>query len=442
MRRFALIVSIVLIAVGSQAQTLTERVDRELPSLLSIYKGLHLAPELSTHEEKTSALVAKELRAAGFEVTERFGTYADPAATCYGVVAVMKNGAGPIVLIRSDMDALPVKEETALPYASSVRAKNATGDDVGVMHACGHDIHMSTLIGTARILAQTRDRWHGTAILIGQPAEEVVKGADGMLRGGLYERFGKPAYAIALHDSSSLPAGTIGFTPGYTMAASDSIDITIRGVGGHGAAPEKSKDPVVIAAQVVLALQTLVSRENSPLDPVVLTIGSIHGGTKRNIIPDEVKLLVTMRTYKAEVRKRMLASIERVVKGITMAAGVPDDRPSIVAVQDESTPATYNDPALTERLSSTLAKTFGAANVRKIDPLMVSEDFSRFSLDHQIPAVLFSFGAWNPAVFEAAVKNGTQLPTLHSARFAPDPEPTIRTGVTAMVTMATELLAH
>jgi len=323
MRVLSFAVSMVVIATGMEAQTLTERVDREVPSLVSIYKDLHRAPELSTHEEKTSALVAKELRAAGFDVTERFGTYEDPASTCYGVVAVMKNGAGPVVLIRSDMDALPVREETALPYASSVRAKNATGDDVGVMHACGHDIHMSTLIGTARILAQTRDRWHGTAILIGQPAEEVVKGADGMLRGGLYEKFGKPAYAIALHDSASLPAGTIGFTPGYTMAASDSIDITIRGIGGHGAAPEKAKDPVVIAAQVILALQTLVSRENSPLDPVVLTVGSIHGGTKRNIIPDEVKLLVTMRTYKAEVRQRMLASIERVVKGITMAAGVP-----------------------------------------------------------------------------------------------------------------------
>src|SRR5471030_635258 len=238
MRCLTLVSIIMLIAVSSQAQTLSERVDRELPSLVAIYKGLHLAPELSTHEEKTSALVAKELRAAGFEVTERFGTYTDPAATCYGVVAVMKNGAGPVVLIRSDMDALPVKEDTALPYASTVRAKNATGDDVGVMHACGHDIHMSTLIGTARVLAQTRDRWHGTAILIGQPAEEVVKGADGMLRGGLYEKFGKPDYAIALHDSASLPAGTIGFTPGYALAASDSVDITIRGIGGHGAAPE------------------------------------------------------------------------------------------------------------------------------------------------------------------------------------------------------------
>jgi amidohydrolase len=437
-----LTVSMALVAPVVHSQSLAERVDRQLPSLLSIYKGLHASPELSMQEEKSSALVAKELRAAGFDVVERFGSYNEPGTTCYGVVATMKNGSGPLLLIRSDMDALPVKEDTGLPYASVVHARNAAGDDVGVMHACGHDVHMSTLIGTARMLSQLRDRWHGTAVLIGQPAEEIVKGADAMLRAGLYEKFGKPAYAIALHDSAALPAGTIGYTPGYTMAASDSVDITVRGVGGHGASPEKTKDPVVIASQIVLALQTLVSRENSPLDPVVLTVGSIHGGTKRNVIPDEVKLLLTIRTYKAEVRKRMLASIDRVVRGITAAAGVPDDRAPIVTVLDESVPSTYNDPALSERLASALGKVLGGDRVKRIDPLMVSEDFSRYSLDHSVPAVLFSFGAVDPAVYDAAMKSGAQLPTLHSSRFAPTPEMTIRTGVTAMTTMALDLLGR
>jgi amidohydrolase len=442
MRRLFITLSLLLLAHPGYAQTLSERVDRELPSLVSLYKGLHAAPELSMQEEKTSAVVAKELRAAGFDVVERFGNYREPGATCFGVVATMKNGSGPTLLIRSDMDALPVKEETGLPYASSVLTRSANGDEVSVMHACGHDIHMSTLVGTARMLSQLRSQWHGTAILIGQPAEEVVKGAEGMLRAGLYEKFGRPAWAVAFHDSASLPAGTIGYTKGYTLAASDSIDITIRGVGGHGASPERTKDPVVIASQVILALQTLVSRENSPLDPVVLTIGSIHGGTKRNVIPDEVKLLATLRTYKASVRERMLASIERVVKGITAAAGVPDDRAPIVTVVDESVPATFNDPALTERLVGTLRKVFGSDAVKAIDPLMVSEDFSRYSLDHQIPAAMLSLGAVEPARYEAAMKNGTQLPTLHSSRFTPAPEATIRVGVIGMTSIALDLLGR
>src|SRR5437764_3585997 len=308
---------VLLLALPVAAQSINDRVSAELPRLVETYKTLHTSPELSTQEAKSSALVASRLRELGYEVTERVGKYSDTDATCYGVVAVMKNGKGPTLLIRSDMDALPVEEQTGLPYASTTK---------GVMHACGHDIHRTRLMGTAKVLADMRDKWRGTVVLIGQPAEEVVKGADAMLRDGLYERFPKPDYILAVHDNASLAAGTIGYTPGYLMASADSINLTIRGVGGHGASPEKTKDPVVMAAETVLALQTLVSRENSPLDPVVVTVGSIHGGTKRNIIPDQVQLLLTVRTYKPEVRKRVLDGIQRVARGVAVTNGVPEDR--------------------------------------------------------------------------------------------------------------------
>ena len=282
-----------------------------------------------------------------------------------------------------------------------------------------------------------KDKWHGTLILVGQPAEEVVKGAEAMLRDGLYERFPRPDFVFAVHDNASLAAGTIGYTPGYLMASGDSINLTIRGVGGHGASPEKTKDPVVMASEVVLALQTLVSRENSPLDPVVVTVGSIHGGTKRNIIPDQVQLLLTVRTYKPEVRKRVLEGIARVARGVAVANGVPDDRmPVFEHLEHESIGATYNDPALTERLASVVTKELGAANVIKIDPLMVSEDFSLYSLDHKIPSVMLNLGAVDPAL----VASGQPLPSLHSSKFAPLPEATIRAGVRAVVASALEML--
>jgi hippurate hydrolase len=412
-------------------------IDREIPSLVTTYKQLHAAPELSMQEKNTSALVASRLRELGYEVSYPVGQYLEPGATCYGIVAIMKNGAGPTVLVRTDMDALPVSEQTGLPYASTVRAKSMSGDDVPVMHACGHDIHMTTLMGTAKMLAQLKAQWHGTVMMIGQPAEEVVKGADGMLRDHLYERFPKPDFAIALHDNANMPAGQIGYTPGYFMASADSVNVTIRGMGGHGAAPQSTKDPVVMAAQFINALQTIVSREDSPLDPVVVTVGSIHGGTKRNIIPDEVQLQMTVRTYKPEVRKRVLASIERIARGIAMAAGVPEDRaPLFELLAGESVESTYNGPALTERIAAAISKGMGAANVVRIDPLMVSEDFGRFGLDRKIPISMINLGAVDPAT----IASGQRLPSLHSSGFKPLPEPTLRGGIKAMTLAVLELL--
>ena len=410
----------VLIATAASAQSIDAIVDTELPSLLETYKAFHEAPELSLHEEKTSAVVASKLRALGYDVTDHVGGF--------GVVAIMKNGDGPLVLVRSDMDALPVNEQTGLPYASRV---------ANVMHACGHDIHMTTLIGTATALAQLKNRWHGTAMLIGQPAEEVVQGASAMLRDHLYERFGTPKYAIAIHDNSSLPAGQIAYDGGWFMAASDAVNITIRGLGGHGARPELTKDPIVVASEVVLALQTIVSRENSPLDPVVVTVGSFHGGTKRNVIPDQVQLLLTVRTFKPEVRKRVLASIERVTKGVALAAGIPEDHAPIVEViEAEGSRATYNDPALTERLAQALTRDMGEKNVVKMDPMMVSEDFGRFGLDGKVPICMLNVGAVDPA----KIASGARLPSLHSSEFAPLPEATIRGAVKGMTLAAIELL--
>jgi len=435
MKRIAIV--LLFIASSASAQSLDQMIDREMPSLLTTYKQLHAAPELSMQEKNSSALVASRLKELGYEVTYPVGQYTEPGTTCYGVVAIMRNGNGPTLLVRSDMDALPVQEQTGLPYASTVRAKSQTGDDVPVMHACGHDIHMTTLMGTAKMLAQMKSQWHGTLMLIGQPAEEVVKGADGMLRDHLYERFSKPDYAIAFHDNASLPAGQVGYTPGYLMASADSINVTIRGLGGHGASPQSTKDPVVMAAQFINALQTIVSREDSPLDPVVVTVGSIHGGTKRNIIPDEVQLLMTVRTYKPEVRKRVVASIERIAKGIAMSAGVPEDRmPVVELLAGESVDSTYNDPALTERIAGALTKGMGAANVIRIDPLMVSEDFGRFGIDRKIPICMLNVGAVDPA----KIASGQRLPSLHSSGFAPLPDPTLRGAIKAMTLAVLELL--
>ena len=437
MKRLVLTAAALLAVSSAFAQSADSIIDREMPSLLTTYKQLHAAPELSMNEKNTSALLAARLREAGYEVTYPVGHYATPGTIAYGVVAVMKNGAGPTVLVRTDMDALPVVEETSLPYASTVRAKNATGEEVGVMHACGHDIHITTLMGTAKVLAETKARWHGTLILIGQPAEEVVKGANAMLDDRLYERFGRPAYVVAFHDSASLEAGKIGYTPGYFMASADSVNLTVRGMGGHGASPQSTKDPIVLASQIILALQTIVSRESSPLDPVVVTVGSIHGGTKRNIIPNEVQLLMTVRTYKPEVRKRVLASIDRIARGLALAAGLPETlAPVTEQLPGESIGSTYNDPALTERLAAALKPLIGAANVIKMDPLMVSEDVNLFSLDKQIPLAMFSLGAVDPAL----MASGKTLPSLHSSRFAPLPEPTIRTGVKGMTAMVWELM--
>jgi len=441
-RTMALLCALAAPLVMAQQAHVDPKVDKELPSLVTMYKELHAAPELSHHEEKTSALVARELRSLGFEVSEHVGKYSDPALKGYGVVAVIKNGPGPTVLVRADMDALPVQEQTGLPYASHVRARDDAGVDVPVMHACGHDIHVTSLVGTARVLASSKKDWHGTLVLLGQPAEERIDGARAMLADGLYSRFPKPDFAIALHDSAELEAGKVGYTPGYMLASATSVDVTIRGRGGHGAYPHATKDPVVMAAEYVLAIQTIVSREDSPLDPAVVTVGSIHGGTKHNIIPDEVHLQLSVRAYKEEVRSHILASLDRIAKGIALAGGVPEDRAPIVkASETEVTSATYNDPALTERVAVAMKSALGADNVVKLDPVMGSEDFGQLGLEnHQIPTMMFRVGAIDTDRVAKSKNGGAPLPSLHSALFWPAPELTIRTGVRAMSTAVLALM--
>jgi len=423
-------------------QTPQSLADAELPSLLAIYKDIHAHPELSMHEERSAAIVAKELKAAGYQVTERVGKYDKASVTCFGVVGVMKNGAGPIVLVRTDLDALPVHEETGLPYASTVTTKNDEGKEVPVMHACGHDTHIAAFIGTARALAKLKDQWHGTIVFVAQPAEETGNGARALLKGGLYDRFGKPDFALGFHDKADLQTGHIGVTEGYTSANVDSVDVTVRGVGGHGGYPHKTKDPIVLAAEMINAWQTIASRENNPLDPIVVTVGSIHGGTKRNIIPDEVAMQLTVRTYKKQVREKVLAAIERIAKDIAAAGGVLPERAPIVTVRkDEFCSATYNNPELTKRLVAVWRKSLGNENVEIVDPTMGGEDFSEYSLqDHSIPAVDFHIGAVDPEKIAESKKTGKPLPSLHSSKFAPVPEPTIRVGVIGMTAAVLELM--
>ena len=443
MKKFILLFGLLgsfALSVSAQ-QPLDVLVDRELAQLVSTYKMLHAAPELSHYEAKTSAFLAAQLRSFGYTVTERIGKYDRPQFTGYGIVAVLKNGAGPTVLVRADMDALPVEEKNDVPYASKVKTKNEAGQEVSVMHACGHDVHVTSLIGTAKVLAELKDQWRGTLVLIGQPAEETVDGAKAMLADGLYTRFPKPDFTLGLHDSAEVEAGKVVYCPGYAMASSTSIDLVVRGLGGHGSKPEATKDPIVIASQIILALQTIVSRENSPLDPAVVTIGSIHGGTKRNIIPDEVVLQLTVRTYKEEVRQHIIASIERIAKGVALAAGVPEDRaPVLKMIESENAPALYNDPQLTERITGAISKTIGSENVIKVPPIMASEDFGWFSLEHKIPSAYFWLGAIEPSRVEAARKSGKPLPSLHSSLFEPLPEPTLRNGVKAMTAAVLELM--
>ncbi|MEX1245495.1 MAG: amidohydrolase [Thermoanaerobaculia bacterium] len=400
------------------------------PDLDALYIDLHRTPELSLHEEKTSAKLAGRLRALGYEVTERVGGY--------GVVAVMKNGRGPTVLVRADMDALPVEEKTGLAYASKVRTKNDAGVEVPVMHACGHDVHMTSLIGAATLLAKSKSRWRGTLVLIAQPAEEGGGGAENMLKDGLLTRFPKPDFALALHDFPFLPAGSVGVTSGYALANVDSVDITIYGRGGHGSAPQNTVDPIVIAARTVLALQTIVSRENDPRDPAVVTVGSIHGGTKHNIIPDEVRLQLTVRTYKDEVRNRVLASIARIAKAEVAAASAPKE-PAVVVDKDRGY-ATYNDPAMARRISGALSAALGKGSVVDTQPVMGGEDFGEIGAAAKIPSVLFWVGGTEPKTFAAAGGDMTRLPYLHSSEWAPDREPTLKTGTAALTAAALELL--
>ena len=437
----ALIVVAPFIA-SAQQPSIHQLVEGELPSLLSIYKDIHSHPELSNQEQRTSAIVANELRNAGCEVTDNFGKYEKPNLKCYGVVGVMKNGDGPIVLVRTDMDALPVQEQTGAPYASKVTAMNNDGKEVPVMHACGHDIHMSAFIGTARTLQKLRDQWHGTILFIGQPAEEALGGARALMNAGLYNRFGKPTYCLGMHDDAEIETGKIGVTEGYACANVDSVDVIVKGMGGHGAYPHKTKDPIVLSAEMINAWQTIASRENNPLDPIVVTVGSIHGGTKHNIIPDDVKMQITVRTYKSEVRQHVLAAIAEIAKGIALAGGLPTDHmPEVNVLKEEGVMAMYNNPDLTKRIAAALRAAIGNDNVIPKDPTMGGEDFSEFSLpDHSIPAFMFQVGAVDPAKMADSKKNGTPLPSLHSSKFLPVPEPTIRTAIIGMTSAVLELM--
>jgi hippurate hydrolase len=386
-------------------------------------------------EEKTAAKLTAQLRAVGFEVTEKFGGH--------GVVGVLKNGPGPTLLVRADLDGLPVLEETGLPYASKTRVTDLTGKDVPTMHACGHDLHMTIFTGAARQLAAHRDRWSGTLVFVGQPAEERGIGARAMLKEGLYTKFPKPDFALAVHDSATLPAGTIGILEGFNWANVDTAEITVRGSGGHGAYPHATKDPIVLAARIVTTLQTIVSRETRPLDPAVVTVGSIHGGTKSNIIPDEVKLSLTLRSYSDTVRRHTIEAVKRICRGEAIAAGIPEDRMPIVEIlEGEFTPASFNDPALTRRVRGTIADWLGATNVVTIDPEMGGEDFGRFGgTAEKVPICMFRVGAVDPVKFAESQRTGAPLPSLHSSKFAPLPEPAIKAGVTALTGAALDLLA-
>ncbi|HVY68335.1 MAG TPA: amidohydrolase [Verrucomicrobiae bacterium] len=400
----------------------------------ALYKHLHTHPELSYHEEQTSRRIAGELRGAGFEVTEKVGGF--------GVVGVLRNGAGPTVLLRTDLDALPVKEQTGVPYASQAMTKDDNGNEVSVMHACGHDVHMTVFSATARTLARLKDYWSGTIVMIGQPAEERGGGARKMLADGLFTRFPKPDRCVALHVAANLPAGTVGHVEGYAMANVDSVDITFRGVGGHGAWPHTTKDPVVLAAEAIMAFQTIVSRETEPGQAAVVTVGSIHGGTKHNIIPDEVKLQLTLRSYTDQVRSNTITSLQRICKNMALAAGVPEDRlPTVKRDEEEFTRALYNDPALTLQLAGAVGGWLGADKVVSARAVMGGEDFNEYGRTaDKIPISLLWLGAVEPGRFVESQKSGAALPSLHSAFFAPAPEMTIKTGVTSMAAVVLELL--
>ena len=421
--------------LDGKAGGLRGQIDADYAYLEALYLHYHTHPELSFYEIETAKRMAEELRKIGFEVTEKVGGN--------GVVGILKNGEGPTVLVRADMDALPIVEETGKPYASTVTTRDEAGNTVGVMHACGHDIHMTVWAGAARRLAAMKDKWKGTLAFIGQPAGERSGGANAMLADGLYERFPVPDYGIALHDTPGLPAGKVGYCPGYSLANVDMMDITVYGKGGHGAAPQDTKDPVLLASRMVVALQTIVSREISPLNPAVVTVGSIHGGSKGNIIPDEVKLELTMRSYSDEVRMALIEKIKRVCNGVAMSAGLAEGQYPKYTLREEYTPSVYNDPELTERVRQVFVKDLGAENVEEVPPGMVGEDFARYGrTEEQVPIVLFWLGAADPEAYEAAQRGELSLPSLHSSKFAPLPEPTIKTGVAAMTAAVLELLGE
>lgn len=404
------------------------RVDALIGSLEKLYIDLHQTPELSDHEEKTAEKLAAQLKKLGFTVTTHVGGF--------GVVGVLRNGDGPTVMLRTDMDALPVEEKTNLPYASRVTTRDDAGTLVHVMHACGHDVHMTVWLGTATVLARSKERWRGTLMMVGQPSEERGSGARRMLQDGLFRRFPRPDFALALHDSPALASGKVSVVPGYALANVDNVDLTIYGHGGHGGAPQTTIDPIVLGARTVLALQTIVSREINPIDSAVITVGSFHAGTKHNVIPDEAQLQITVRSYKEDVRRHILSAIERVARGEAMSAGAPEPRIAI----SEGTPATFNPPELSQRIERTLASALGPESVVATSPVMGGEDFSEYGRAG-VPGVIFWLGASEPRKLEESRTPGGAVPALHSATFAPDRVPTLRTGTLALTAAALDLLA-
>lgn len=404
-----------------------------IDEIVNLYKFLHSNPELSWQEDKTASHLADILEADGYEVTRGVGKK--------GVVAILENGKGPTLMIRADMDALPVEEKTNLKYASKVRQINRFGKEVPVMHACGHDIHMSVLIGTAKNLISMKNSWSGTLMLVLQPAEEVGQGSLAMLEDGLFERFPRPDFNLALHVGGMGPAGTIGYQLGYAMANVDSVDIIVNGVGGHGAYPHTTIDPIVLASQIVLSLQTIVSRKIDPLEPAVVTVGSIHGGLKHNIISEEVRLQLTLRSYSDEVREKTIDEIKKIVKGLGIAAGLPESKMPKVLLKDEYTPALYNDPEFSRKVLSFISEEIGDENVNEISAVMGGEDFARYGRqDPKIPSLLFWLGGTSKEDWKKYQNNEIELVSIHSPFFAPDPKPTITTGIKAMSASALGLL--
>ena len=431
--KLAIAIGAMMASTTASAASLSDAIRADMPQLMTLYRDLHANPELSMQEVRTPAKLAAEVRKLGFDVTEHVGKT--------GLVAVMKNGPGPVLLIRADMDALPVKEETGLPFASKARGTTIDGVESPIMHACGHDTHITTWLGTARRLAAMKDQWSGTVVMILQPGEEVGLGAKAMLDDGLYRRFPKPDVLLAVHDSASLPAGVIGVARGYALANVDSVDIDVKGVGGHGAYPQTTKDPIVLASRIVMALQTLVSRENSPLDPAVVTVGSFHAGSKHNIISDDAKLQLTVRSYAPEVRKKLLDGIARIARGEAIAAGVPEDRMPVVTVREPYTPSTFNTEKLSGHLIDLFGSHFGPGRVVETKPVMGGEDFSQFWLaDKTKETTIFWVGGVPQANWDAAGGDEAKLPSLHSPFWAPEADTVISTATEAMTVAALDIL--
>jgi hippurate hydrolase len=428
MKRIAVLLAVIACATATARAAVPAQVDAIYPDVEKLYIDLHQHPELGFHEQRTAAELAARVKALGFEVTTGVGGT--------GIVAILKNGPGPTVMLRTELDALPIEEKTGLPFASTVKTRNDAGETIPVSHMCGHDLHMAAWVGTAELMAKNRGAWHGTLMLVGQPAEELVSGANAMLKDGLFTRFPKPDYVLGLHDESSLPAGVIGFHPGHFRAAVSNLDITIYGRGGHGAAPNKAIDPVVIAARVVLALQTIVSRENNPFDPAVITVGSIHGGSAWNIIPDQVKLQLTVRSFDPETHQRMLAAIAREAKGEALAANAPKE--PLIEVRS-GTDVVNNDPELTQRAVAVARTALGADRVVEMPAKMGSEDFSQYGLAG-VRTVLLHVGAVDPAKLEESLKTGVPVPDVHSPFWAPVREPTIKAAITVETAILTDLL--